>query len=236
MRNEKIKLLVRVTGIFYFLIIICGLFSEGFVRMELISTNNPAATLVNIKASETLFRLGFLSDLIMVIADIAAAILFYFILKPVSEIVASFAAIFRLGQASIISMNLLNHFSPLLLISLATESAWGPGLLEEQVAMYMVQHRNGYLISQFLFAFNCLFMAYLIVKSNFFPKLLGYGVGAAGVIYLADSIVNFLFPSMASKLQAMMVIPVVAELSLCGWLLVKGSLGIVESKAASGRF
>ncbi|MCO4795654.1 MAG: DUF4386 domain-containing protein [Bacteriovoracaceae bacterium] len=219
MENKK---LARITGVFYLLIILCGLFSEGFVRMGLIVPGDAAQTVLNIKGSELLFRFGFLSDLVMVVADIVVAVLFYYILKPVGQIAATFATVFRLGQATVIGMNLLNHLSPLLLFSITTEETWTASQINEQVMMFMQGHRNGYLISQVLFSVNCGFMGYLLIKSKLFPKLLGIGVSAAGVVYLVDAVVNFLNPSLAPSLEVLMVVPVLAEFGLCLWLLIKG--------------
>jgi hypothetical protein len=58
------KKTARLAGIIYLTMVITGLFAQ-FVRLELMVADDPAATADNITASETLFRLGFMSDLIM---------------------------------------------------------------------------------------------------------------------------------------------------------------------------
>jgi hypothetical protein len=216
------KKLARIAGAFYLIIIICGIFSEGFVRMSLVVPGDAAATANNIQNSEFLFRLGLVGDLFMVISDVIVAVLFFYLLRPVSEILSTLAAFFRLGQAAIIGINSLNHFSPLLLLAVTSQGGWSEGQVNEQILFFMSSHKYGYLISQVFFSFNCAVMGYLLLKSPLFPNILGYGVGLAAFVYFTDSIVHFLEPNLASNLALMMVVPVVAELSLCLWLLIKG--------------
>jgi len=42
------------------------------------------------------------------------------------------------------------------------------------------------------------------------------------VVYLAGSFTRFLIPGYASFIEPAYIVPVVAELSFCLWLLVKG--------------
>lgn len=224
LRNElDNKSLARITGAFYLIIIICGIFSEGFVRMSLVVPDDATATAQNIQNSEMLFRIGLVSDLLMVISDVIVTVLFFFLLRNVSEVLSALAAFFRLGQAAVIGMNLLNHLSPLLLLAVATQGVWSEGQVNDQILLYMNSHKYGYLISQVFFSFNCAVMGYLLYKSSQFPNLLGYGVGLASLAYFIDAIAHFIAPSFAPNLGVIMVVPIIAELSLCFWLLIKGT-------------
>lgn len=216
------KQLARTAGVFYLIIIICGLFSEGFVRMSLIVPGQAVQTATNIAGADFLFRLGFVSDLVMIVADIIVAVIFYFLLRPVSEIVALLAAFFRLAQAAVIAANLLNHLSPLLLVSTIGDGSFDQNQLSSLTLFFMEGHRHGYLISQVLFSINCIAMGYLLIQSRLFPKILGWGVSMAAVVYLLDALVNFLSPNLAESTALLMVIPILAEFSLCFWLLFKG--------------
>ena len=69
-------------------IIVFGLFSEVFVRASLIVPGDAAATADNILASEGLFRVGFVGDAIVLLSDVAIAVLFYVLLGPVSQTLA----------------------------------------------------------------------------------------------------------------------------------------------------
>ena len=54
----------RVAGLLYLMVFVLGIFAEFFVRQNLIVPGDAAATANNIMASESLFRMGFMSDLI----------------------------------------------------------------------------------------------------------------------------------------------------------------------------
>jgi len=220
-----------VAGLAYLVIIVCGLYSEGIVRMGLLMEGDAASTARNIRESELLFRSGLVGDLFMILADIVVAVIFYRLLKPVSELVALLAAAFRLAQASVIAANLVNHLSPLLLLSGASGlQAMQVEQLEALALFHLQSHGYGYLISQVLFAFNCFAMGYLLHRSTAFPRLLGIAVGLSGFAYLADALTNFLLPAQVEAVSMVLLVPVVTEISFCVWLIAKG---IREPRAAS---
>jgi len=69
---------------------------------------------------------------------------------------------------------------------------------------------------------SCLVLGYLIAMSGYFPRALGYLVMLAGVAYLIGSYTLFLFPENAGLVAPIYVIPLVSEVALALWLLVKG--------------
>mgnify|MGYP006211621067 CR=1 FL=1 len=74
----------RLAGVLYLIIILCAGFSEGYVRGGVIVSGDAAATAANIRASEWLFRIGFTTDLLAFLSDVALAVLFYVLLRPVT--------------------------------------------------------------------------------------------------------------------------------------------------------
>lgn len=213
----------RIAGILYLLIIVCGIFAEVFVRSNLIVSNDAAATAGNILASEGLFRIGFLADSIMFLSDIALAVLFYVLLKPVHRTLALVAMCFRLTQAAVLAFNLLNYSAALLILQGAGYvSAFGAAQLHALSYLFLDLHSYGYDLGLIAFAVHCLLLGYLIVKSGYFPRMLGVLIGAAGVTYLIGSYTRFLFPDYVSLVSPIYIVALVAELSLCLWLLIKG--------------
>ena len=61
-----------------------GIFAELFVRSRLLSAD-AAATARNIMANESLFRLGFASELLHLAFDVAVAVILYALLRPVDQ-------------------------------------------------------------------------------------------------------------------------------------------------------
>ena len=222
--TSSFKTYGRITGLLYLVIIICGMFTEMFVRATLIVPGEAGATVSNILSNLMLFRMGFVSDLTMVVADVTVALTFYILLKPVHNGLALLAALFRLTQSSILGINLLNHFNAIILLSDNTyQELLGNNTLQAQVMFYLSAQSYGYLIALVFFAFSCIILGYLMYQSPLFPSIFGVLLPMAGLGYLIDSFTNFLYPEYGSLTEYLVVISaLVAEVALCLYLIVKG--------------
>ena len=113
----------RIAGFIYLAIILLGLFGEVTVRDALVVGGDAAATAANIAASPMLWRAGIAGDLLMQVLDVPQIVIFYFLLRPVSESLALLAAFFNLIQTAVLALNKLTLMVPLLLIDGATSPA-----------------------------------------------------------------------------------------------------------------
>lgn len=218
--------LARTAGALYLVIIVCGLFAEIVVRSRLIESGDPATTAANIAASLQLFRIGIVSDVVMVVADVALAIVLYQLLRPVSVLVSLLAATFRLIQAAVLATNLLNLVAVDLLHSSGRVLADGVDL----GMLYLDAHRYGFDLGLIFFGISCAFLGYLFVRSGYVPRLIGFLVWAAAAVYLIGSFLLFLAPDWSAAFQPVYGVAALAEITLCLWLLVRGV------KAPSGDF
>lgn len=219
------KQLARITGLFYLLIIACGLFSGIVVRESLVDLSDPMGTLQQIMRNKGQYRTGFLCDLVMVVCDVIVSVLFFILLRKVDWNIAILATAFRLVQSAVLGANLLNLFSPLLLIAGMPE---GDVVQMELLATSLIHQIRlfdyGYLISGVFFSFNCLLMGYLIRKSGFIPGIWGVFLTMAGCAYLINCLAHFAMPAWAEFTQLLVLLSAVfAELGLCLYLLIKGS-------------
>lgn len=222
------RTLARLTGLLYLVIIVCAGFSEGVVRSGLVVPGDAAATAENILASQGLFRLGLVMDLVAFLADAAVAVLLYILLRPVSRTLSLMAAGFRLvAHPAIGGINLLNHFGALLLLSGgASLSAFDQAQREALALLAMEAHGYGYLIAGAFFGVHLALLGYLLFRSERFPRVLGLLVGAAAVGYLVETFTIFLLPQYTAQATGLVVATAVAgEVSLCLWLLVRGVSG-----------
>lgn len=214
----------RVAGWLYLVIIVCGIGSEVFIRSSLIVEGDAMATASNILASDSLFRLGFVADSIMLLSDVAVAVLFYVLFKPVSNTLALMAAAFRLTQASILGFNLLNYYAAALLLNgTVYVGVFEPGQLHALASLFLELHSHGYDLGLVFFGLSNLILGYLLIKSGYFPSWLGYGLIAAGVVYLAGSFVRFVLPDYSAVMEPVYLIPLIAELAFALYLVVKGA-------------
>lgn len=213
----------RLTGVFYLVIIACGLFSEVYVRSGLIVPGDAAATAGNIAASEALFRVGFVSDLVAFASDVAVAVLLYVLLAPVSRTLALLAAAFRLVGTAIYGVNLLNYFAALLVLAGGGYlTAFEPGQRQALALLFLDLHKHGYDLGLVFFGLHCLVLGYLLLRSDYFPRVLGVLMVLAAVGYLIGSSARFLFPQYVAAVAPVYVAPLIGEVAFCAWLLTKG--------------
>ncbi len=214
----------RIGGVIYLIIIGAGIFGEVFVRNTLVVSGNAVATADNILASPLLWRMGISVDLIMQLCDIPLMLIFYVLLKPVNKNLALMNLLFNMIQTAVLVVNKLNLVIPLFLLGNAGYlKTLDPHQLQSLSYMFIQLHGYGFGVGLIFFGMVCLVEGYLIFKSGFLPKALGRLLQLAGVCYLINSFAMILAPSVASALFPFVLMPpLVAELSLGLWLVVKG--------------
>ena len=212
----------RTAGVLYLVIIVCGIFSEVFVRGAVNVPGDAAATAQNILAERAWFRLGFVGDSLVFLSDVALAILLYVLLRPVSNVLAMIMAALRLTQSAILGYNLLGHHAALALLEGDHSAGFDAAQLNELALMQLTLQGDGYDLALIFFGVSCLLLGYLLVKSPLFPAILGWLAAAAGITYLIGSYTLFIFPAFSSAIEPIYVVALVGELAFCLWLLIKG--------------
>lgn len=226
--NISLHKAAQFAGIGYLIIIITGIGANFFVLENLVVQGNADATANNILANETLFRIGIFSFIVMVIADLLVAWALYIFFKPVNNEISLLVAWLRLVNSTIFAIALYNLFSVLQLLSGADYlTAFNSNQLQAQVMIFLDAFNNTWLIGLLFFGMHLYFLSYLIIKSNYIPKILGVFLFIASVGYLADSFASFLLPNYKNYQEIFLLIVLVpgliGELSFCLWLLIKGN-------------
>jgi hypothetical protein len=214
----------RTCGVLYLAIIFLGIFGELVVRGSIVVAGDPSSTANRLLASEFLWRSGIAGDLLMHVLDVPTIVIFYLLLRPVSESLALLSTALNLVQTAVLAMNKLSLLVPVFLLD-------GPGYLgviptpHLHVLSYISikAHGYGFAIGLVFFGFTYLVRGYLIFESDYFPKVLGVLLQVAGVSYLLNSFALLLAPSFAQSISPGVLVPaLVGELSLAMWLLTKG--------------
>jgi hypothetical protein len=194
--------------------------TELFIRPAIIVPGDAAITVNHMVASESLFRLSIVSDLLRQMFMVLLLLLLYKLLKPVNKNIASLMVIFALVCVPISMLNELNHFAALLLSSGAGYlTAFKADQLNTLVMFFLELRKYGTFIPQVL-SFWVLLLGYLVFKSGFLPRILGILLMLGGLCYTVQAVVFFLFPNF--DLMIFGLFAFIGELLFYLWLLIKG--------------
>ncbi|HEV2615555.1 MAG TPA: DUF4386 domain-containing protein [Candidatus Acidoferrales bacterium] len=213
------RLKARITGVFYLLTMLTGIFAQGFVSNRLVVSGDAAATANNILMHKTLFQWGFTVYLIEMVCQIAFIALFYELLKPVGRSVSLLAAFLGLAGCAIKTFSRVLYIAPLFILGGAHYlSVFNLKQLQALALLFLDVNDRGAGVALAFFGFYALLTGYLIFRSTFLPRILGVLSMAAGLGWL-----TFLSPILGYRL-----FPYLAGLGLLGsaalilWLLVFG--------------
>jgi hypothetical protein len=218
------KRLARTAGLLYLVVAVFGGFAELVVRAGIVEPGNGAATADNIRASATLFRVGFVSDLVQATFFLLTAMALYLLLRQAHELVARAMVIFVAVSVAIICLNLLHQYTALSLATGETyASTFGSAGSDALTGLFADMHAAGYLIAQMFFGLWLLPLGYLVYRSGYFPKVLGVLLVIGCVSYLVDLFAHFLAPGIAESVELLVVAPAaIGELWFVAYLLAKG--------------
>ncbi len=218
------RTLARVAGLAYLMVAVAAGVA-GYARSTIVVSGDAATTAANIRASETLFRIGIVADLLQATFFLLTAIALYALLHHVHRFAAVVMVVFVAVSVAMQALNLVLHVAAL---SIATDpgitTAFGSAGSDALAMLFTGIQHDGFVLSQMFFALWLLPLGYLVVKSGYFPKVLGYLLVLACFGYLADMLAYFLVPDVepVAFLPVSAVLGVLGEVTFIAWLLVKG--------------
>ena len=213
-----------IAGVAYLVVF---LFSIGNLRRErLIVRRDAAATARNIMASESRFRVGIATWVVVLVADVVVAWALYVFLRPVSESLSLLTAWVRLVYVAVAAIAVVNLLSvPQLLSGTDDFEGFQADRRRAQAMLFLRSYDYAFSVALVFFGLHILGLGYLIVRSNYVPAVLGVLLLIAAVAYLIDTFAGFLSSAYANNEAHNLVYAVpaiISELSLTVWLLVAG--------------
>ena len=218
------KKTARLAGVLYLVNGITGFFGIIYVPGKLIVSGNAAATANNILASERLFRLGIVSELICAAEFVFVLWALYRLLGGVNKTHASLMVILGLVFIPIMCVNALNEIAALTLLRGADFlSVLDQPQRQALALLFLDLHRYGYVIG-WIFGLWLFPFGMLVFRSGFLPRILGVLLIAAGCGYLADSLTPLLLPHFADVVDRFASIALtLGEPAIILWLLIRGA-------------
>lgn len=226
--------LARIAGGLYLINIVGGAFAIGYIPAMLVVSGDAAATAHNIQAHELLYRSGLAVHMIILATNIPMGLILYDLFKVVNRRLALLSLFFTLVGTAVEGANLLNQFTPLMLLGGGHYlSAFTTEQLQALAYIPLDSPAISYNIQQVIYAGGLLVDGYLVFKSTFLPRTVGVLIAIAGLCYLTYSFATFLAPSFAAHLVPYIQFPsLVGEGSYCLWLLVGVNVSRWEMQAS----
>ncbi len=218
------KKTARIAGVLYLLVIIFGMYAELYVRAKLIISNDAAATVDNILNHLLIFRLGFVSDLLMQVAYFFLAFTLYHLFKKVNRGHALLMLLSVVISVAIMCLNMLHQYAAILLLEKGNLIAtFNSEQVNELVLFFLHLQKYGYRIAQIFFGLWLFPLGYLAYRSGFIPKIIGVLLMISCFSFLIDFLFFFLVQDYNLSTSAMVTLPTtIGEFSMCLWLLIKG--------------
>lgn len=219
-KNQKTA---RIAGLLYLAVVLTGIFSLAYVPSKLIVWDNLATTYHNIKASESLFRLGIVAGLSCYLFFLFLVLQLYKLFEPVDNSCAKVMALLALLSVPIYFLNAQNQFN---VLSLLTDNNLGLSLeqIKSQVMLNLNQYDNGMRIVHIFSGLWLFPFGYLVYKSRFLPKFFGILLMMGCFGYLINFLGNTLIADYSTLgISKYISMPATfGEIGICLWLLIFG--------------
>ncbi len=215
----------RVAGALYLLSSLPAIFSFQYVPATLIVSGNATATANKVLASEMLFRVSIVCELIAAVTFILAVGALYRLLNGVNKTHASLMVILFLVSVPISFLNVLNETAALALFHGAGFlSVFEKQRLDALAMLFLGLHSHGVGLAAIFWGLWLVPFGILVMRSGFLPRILGVLLIAACFGYLADSLTSLLLPGYGNLVNRFApILEGVGELPIMAWLLIKGA-------------
>jgi len=221
---NTIKKQAHIAGVLYILASITAVFAWVYVSGKIFVCDDATATANNIRASETLLRLGIASELTGSIIFIFVVLALYRLFKPVSEKHAMAMAILLLISTPISLLSVLGELAALIVASGANFlSTFDQHQLDSLSYLFFRLHGQALVVAQIFWGLWLFPFGVLVVRSHFMPRFLGYLLWIAAFGYLANSAVALLSPASRQAIAQFADPLQMAELPIIFWLLIWGA-------------
>lgn len=216
-------LLARIAGVLYLLVGVLGSFSI-YTRSVVRITGDAAATAESIRASMTLFRAGFVADLVHLACLATLALVLYALFSPVNATIARAFVLFIALATAIMAVNLVNHAGAMMIVTdPAYVTAFGVTSADALALLFLDLHNRGFEIAQLFFGLWLLPLGYVVYRSGYVPRVLGVALMLGCVGYLAQLVFIYASPDGDAGWTLVLALGAgLAETAFLLWLLVKG--------------
>ncbi len=218
---ESARTWARAAGVLFLVSFAAGGFGEFYAPSRVVVPGDAAATAANVNAFFTLFRLGFAGYLVEAMCDITLSLVFYVLLRPVQRDLSLLAAFFGLVSTAVFAGAELFYFAASVIGGTsASLKAFSADQLNALVLLSLRFYGFGGGIFLAFYGVAWIVRGYLIARSGYLPKVLGFLMALGGLGFVARNFALVLAP--ASPTSVLLLPMIVSGVLLAFWLLVRG--------------
>jgi len=202
-----------------------GAFNIQYIPAAVLVRGDAAATARNITSGELMYRMAILSGLLNAIVWVFLVVCLYDLLKDVDRTQARLMVLFVSAAVAIGLANLASQIAPLILLSGADFlSVFTRPQLEALVLASLRLNSNGNYLAMAFWGLWLFPFGVLVMKSRFFPRILGVLLIIGCFAYLTVSFTGLVFPAHSRVVnQAALPFYAIGEVAMVIWLLVRGA-------------
>ena len=230
----SIRGLVKASGLMYLVLLVLGMFSP-LVLESLVVAGSATETAENLLNAKGLFGFSLVTWFPIVAVDVAISVTLYQVFAKSGRTIALIASGFRIVYAAVLGSFLLDLYGVYGLLN-ASEGLVGADLAQNYAAVLVgvESFMSGFQLALMFFGINMVLLGVAVLRSGYFPKVIGAVLAVAGFGYLIDSLTIFLTSNHNDSLSIALLTPaLIGEVALTVWLLAK-SRKVSELEAVAG--
>jgi hypothetical protein len=219
----SLKRTARIAGLWY-LGFSLGPFYLLYVPSRTVVHNDAAATAARILGHETLYRLGMLAETLGAVIFIGLSLALYRLFENVDRSRARQLVALVLVSSALGLVTVVFSAAALLLFRGGDAFVGFDGHTREAAGMLLIRmHGQANGINQMFWGLWLLPFGWLVVRSRFMPRWLGYWLLLDGIAWVVVSTTWFFSPDSSDALFRYFQPAFVAELAAMLWLLIIGA-------------
>jgi hypothetical protein len=209
----------RIAGISYVAIFLLAIFANFVVREGLVEPDNAAATVANINGSMGLFRLGMIAFLVVFVMDVVISWALHMIFREVDHDLSLGAAWFRLVYTTFLGVALVFFYQALQLVDdSGIAAAYTADQANAQTMIALDSFNSVWLVGLVAFGVHLVVIGYLIIRSGYVSRVLGYVLIAAGIAYGLDTVAHTVIDNYSDFSNVFLAMVAVPSMIGEGWL------------------
>jgi hypothetical protein len=220
----SVKAEARKAGWLYLLLAVLGPINLMIIPRRFHVVGNATATAANLVEGESLYRLGILAGVAASVVFLFVGLALYQLFRDVDRRAALAMLVLVVVSVAVGMFNVTIQLASLAVLSGADFLAVIPRPQLDALALLFLRIRSaGVTVDSVFWGLWLVPFGLLVIRSGWFPRVLGVMLFVAGAGYMIDAAATIAFPSFARAIGSVTFAMVFGELPIILWLAIAGA-------------